>query len=239
MTLSMMKAIDGQESEYPHPSYICTHECDFILHEVSDNLHTKKSSSLTYTLTDWLYLLPKTFSIVYVANNLQWFRIRAWRFYNYVRSASIVEGYIQESHSQSHEPLSILNCPTTCSSCEQNRSIMLLFIGKCEDFFLCFGSATPPKLYTTNTPCRCSTSSIHVEIIGARYARREQIQTRPRWHQCSAYCEGPSIFKKNDMFFCSLNCIMYLVETHVLDNFDRLSYWFRLNLIHWYTNDGS
>ena len=129
LTMCMMKAINGQESEYPHPSYICTHEPDFILHEVFDNLHTRKISSLKPPAIDWL-TLSTTQNILYCICSQQTINGFVYMHEGFiidVQCASILEGCIQESYPR--ESLGILNCPTTCSSCEQKRSIMLQCTG--------------------------------------------------------------------------------------------------------------
>ena len=78
---------------------------DFILHEVFDNLHTRKVSSLKPSASDWLTLSisQNILSCICSQQTINGFVYVHEGFIIDVQCASILEGYIQESHP--HESL--------------------------------------------------------------------------------------------------------------------------------------
>lgn len=251
---------------YSDPCYICTHHCDFLLHEVCANFLKKKrhpANSRQFTLSTFSddgSEYSNLSSCICCSQTVNGFSYKSDYKSIDVLCASFQDGYVHVSHP--HSGLVILDKAQSsiCSNCKRDGSwdgYFTMGCTVCEDFELCFRCITLPKVvehkydkhplslcYGENSngeywcdicekrldpqkwyyTCREGNSTLHTRcVLGADsryklgYALKEKGMefevvsnnnvTRPHCHICSSRCQGPSLFKFKDLFFCSSKCV--------------------------------
>ncbi|KAL1220011.1 hypothetical protein V5N11_028819 [Cardamine amara subsp. amara] len=143
---------------YSDPCYICTHHCDFILHEVCANFLKKKrhpADSHRFTLSAFS-LNGENFvclrSCQLCQQIINGFSYESGNKSIHVQCASFQDGYVHVSHP--HSELVILenrrHSSRFCSNCKRKGTwenhLRMMGCIECEDFNLCFRCLTLPKV---------------------------------------------------------------------------------------------
>ncbi|KAL1203382.1 hypothetical protein V5N11_033164 [Cardamine amara subsp. amara] len=138
---------------YSDPCYICTHHCDFILHEVCANFLKKKrhpaySRRFTLSFSQDDSHLGRCGDCICcnqpIINN--GFLYKSGNYRIDVQCASFQDGYVHASHP--HSELVVLENYKVCSNCKRDGSGSYFKMGctECEDFNLCFRCLGLPKV---------------------------------------------------------------------------------------------